>query len=454
MKKIILSLVVVLTTLSTQAQISPAHKMTLDNLLDSLCKKHNIKGASASIVIPNEGIWERGYGVSHDYFPLTKGHHLAIGSNTKTFTAVILLKLQEQGKLDLDDTIGKWVQHKNIPGNITVRQLLNHTSGLYSWTDNSDINNFIVPPYTQIYPIDTVLSLVKTPIGSPGGNFNYCNTNYTVAGLIIRAVTSKPLHTVFRDEILTPNGLNNTYFFPQEMPTTGTMPHSWSNVLNSGSAMQDLEVVHNYSHNAYLSLASTAGCIVSTAKDNARFWNLLVDGKLLNSASMTEMQTFVQINFSLDYGLGIFGRSMNNRDIITHGGTLFGFINENLADKTSGVSISVLTNQDSVSNSAILDGIIKELHKATIQFTDVAFMDNKSQISVSPNPATDRLNINIQQVGASAEMYNITGQRVLAVPLTKGANTIPLPSVPSGSYYISIISEQGAIHRQTIQIVH
>lgn len=453
MKKILLSIAVVLAALSTQAQIAPVYKVTLDNLFDSLCKKYNIKGASASIIVPNEGTWERSHGISHGIFPITTGTHFGIGSNTKTFTAVMLLKLQEQGKLDLDDTVGQWVQHPNIPGTITIRQLLNHTSGLYSWTDNNDLNKLVVPPYTQVYPIDTVLSLVKAPIASPGGSHSYCNTNYTVAGLIIRSVTGKALHTAFRDELLTPNGLDDTYFFPHEMPPTGTMAHSWSNVLNIGTNMEDLETVHNFSQNAYMSLASTAGCIVSTAKDNAKFWNLLVEGKLLNSASMAEMQTVVQVTLSVDYGLGIFARSLNNRDVITHGGTLFGFIAENLADKTSGVSISLLTNQDSVTNSLIFNGIIRELHKVTIQYTDVATIGNKSQISVFPNPAKDVLNINLDYYGdATLQLYDVAGRQVKIQPVANGNNKISVSNLIGGTYFLNISDKGNSIHRQTITI--
>ncbi|MEZ5016858.1 MAG: serine hydrolase [Flavipsychrobacter sp.] len=453
MKKIILLAVIILTTLSSQAQIAPVYTITLDKLFDSLCKKHNFKGASASIVVPNEGIWERTYGVSHGTTPITKNMCMGIGSNTKTFTAVMMLKLQEKGLLDLDDTIGKWVQHPNIDGKIPIRELLNHTSGIYSYTDNNDINNLITPPYTQIYPIDRFLTLVK-PSSVFGGSFNYSNTNYAIAGIIISDVTGKALHTAFRDELLDPYGFDDTYFFPYEMPPANSIPHAWSSVLNSGPAMQDMDVVHNYSHNAYLSLAGAAGCMMSTAKDNAKFWNLLVEGKLLNSASMTEMQTLVQVTLSQGYGLGIFSRSMNNRDIITHGGTLFGFINENLADKTSGVSISLLTNQDSVVNSIILNGIIRELHKVTIQYTDVATIDKKKNITVYPNPANDVLNIKLDYNGAAVlQLYDVAGKQMQIQSISKGDNRISLSDLTNGTYFLNITDKGVPVHKQTITIL-
>ncbi len=450
MKKLLLLLTIAIS-INSYAQIGGLYNHRLNTVFDSLCKKYNIKGASASIVVPNEGIWERGYGVSHGYVPITPSHHMGIGSNTKTFTAVMMLKLQEQGKLDLDDTIGTWVQHQNIPGAITIRQLLNHTSGLYSFTNNNAMNNFITPPYTQVWSIDTVLSMVKAPVSAAGTKWEYSNTNYTVAGLIIRAVTGVPLHQAFRNELLAPNSLNDTYFFPQEAPPTGYIPHAWSSVLNSGSAMQDMVAVHNYSHNAFLSLANTAGCIVSTAKDNAIFWHKLVSGQLLSAQSMTELETLVP---NEAYGLGIFKlNGFNGRSILTHGGTGFGFINENLADKTSKVSISVLTNQDSISNQILLGIVIKALHNVTIQHTNVNSISIERNIKVYPNPAKGQLNINIEKTkNAVATIYDIKGQTIKQQPLLTNQNTIHIPDVPNGMYLLNITEGGTSIHRQTIQI--
>ncbi len=455
MKKLILFFIVALIATGSSAQIAPVYQLALDKKFDDLCKHYNLKGATAAIVVPNEGIWERSWGESHSGVPINSNMYMGIGSNTKTFTAVLMLKLQEQGKLDLDDTIGTWIQHQNIPGTITIRQLLNHTSGLYSFTSNSAMNSFIIPPYTQVWPIDTVLSMVKAPVAAPGGSWDYSNTNYTVAGIIIRAITSKPIHQAFRDELLAPNGLDDTYFFPQETPAPGLIPHAWSNVLNTGPAMQDLDVDHNYSHNAFLSLASSAGCILSTAKDNAIFWNKLVSGQLLTAQSMTELETLVPISLGQGYGLGIFSlNGFNGRTIITHGGTGFGFINENLADKTSKVSISLLTNQDSISNSILLGGIIRALHQVTIQYTDVPSTKEQDKLAIFPNPAKNKLNVSMDDHQAtSLQLFNITGQQILTQSLSNGNNTISLTHLPSGTYYLNLLNKGIPIQKQTITVV-
>ena len=453
-KLVILIALLAVSGQAAHAQLNGAYTQRLNDVFDSVCNRFNIKGATAAIVVPGQGIWERAHGISHPGTPITKDMYMGIGSNTKTYFAALMLKLQEQGKLDLDDTIGQWIQHQHVPGSITIRQLLNHTSGLYSYTSNPDINNYILADFTKVWPPDSVLNLVKAPLAAPGGAWNYSNTNYLLAGLIIRSVTGKTMQQALRDEILTPQGLNETYFFPQETPP-GTIPHSWSANLN-GSVHEDMVAVHNYSHNAMFSLASSAGAIMATAKDNALFWDKLMSGQILNSSSMTEFETLVPISMGQGYGLGVFKlNSFNGRAIVSHGGTNIGFINENIHEKASGVSITMLTNQDSISNSILLGGCIAALHKVTIQYTDVAeFEHPNTQLLVYPNPARNLLKIAVTNNNVEQLMvYDMAGRMVLNTVLHNGENQVSLAEISSGTYILTATKEARTIHRQTIRVV-
>lgn len=439
----------------THAQLNGAYTQRLNDVFDSVCNRFKIKGATAAIVVPGQGIWERAHGISHPGTPITTDMYMGIGSNTKTYFAALMLKLQEQGKLDLDDTIGQWIQHQHVPGNITIRQLLNHTSGLYSFTSNPDMNNYILADFTKVWPPDSVLNLVKAPVAAPGGAWDYCNTNYLLAGLIIRSVTGKTMQQALRDEILTPQGLNETYFFPQETPP-GTIPHSWSANLN-GSVHEDMVAVHNYSHNAMFSLASSAGAIMATAKDNALFWDKLMSGQILNSSSMTEFETLVPISMGQGYGLGVFKlSSFNGRTIVSHGGTNIGFINDNIHEKASGVSITMLTNQDSISNSILLGGCIAALHKVTIQYTDTRdIIYRHDDIYVWPNPAREELFVDItdNKFAQQAVIYDMLGRKVSANGLQPGQNRLSLSGMSSGTYILNVLNADKTVHRQKIQVV-
>lgn len=453
MKKLLLILIALISINATaSAQLSQAYSDRLDVVFDSVCQRFNIKGVSSAIIVPNEGTWKRTYGVSHGTTPITPDMYMGIGSNTKTYVAVLMLKLQEQGKLDLDDTIGQWIQHPNIPGNITIRQMLNHTSGLYSYTSNSDINNYILPDFTRIWPADSVLNLVKAPVSAPGGAWDYCNTNYLLAGMIISKVTGKPFEKALRDELLTPHGLSETYFYPQET-VPGTIPHSWSRNL-SGTQHEDLIAVHNYSHNAMFSLASSAGAIMATAEDNAKFWTKLQAGELLSSSSMAEMKTYVSLGLGQGYGLGVFNfKLFNGTEVISHGGTNIGFINDNVCDVTTGVSVTALTNQDSISNGIILNNLVRALHAVTVKYTDVNHVAQNTDIKVYPNPAKDVLYINTSDAKATLALYSITGQQVAQQSLQAGNNKVELSALSAGSYFVNITANGQTLHRQTIQVV-
>lgn len=453
MKKIsILLLALSCWQLHVAAQLNYTYTQRLNTVFDSVCTRYHIKGATAAITVPGEGLWERAHGESYAGVPITTDMYMGIGSNTKTYFAVLMLKLQEQGKLDLDDTIGQWIQHPNIPGKITIRQLLNHTSGLYSFTNNSDINNYIMSDFTRIWPADSILNMVKAPVAAPGGAWDYCNTNYTLVGLIIRAVTGKQPYEVLRSEILTPQHLDETYFFPYEQPKS-TIPHAWSAVLSPGNYMEDMIVAHNYSHNAMFSLAYTAGALMTTARDNAKFWDQLMSGQILSNASMAEMLTLVPIGSGRGYGLGIFNfPNYNGRHVVSHGGTNFGFINDNIHDLTSGVSIAVLTNQDSVSNNVLLSYVIWALHTVTKKYTDVASVHNgDAGVKVYPNPAKSHINIDVSQ-DAVMSLFDITGKKVKYVPVQQGTSTIDISELSGGTYYIDIMKDNLPLYRQTIVV--
>jgi D-alanyl-D-alanine carboxypeptidase len=189
MKRSLFFLVALLGCFSLHAQISPLFTAHFQHIVDSVCKKNNIKGVSVAILIPGDGIWTGVYGESHAGVPITTDTYFPIGSNTKTFTASILLKMQENGMLSLDDTIGTWLQNiPNVNGQITIRQMLNHTSGLYSYTDTSAFFTAMNSDYHHIYQPEDMLQYISTPVFAPGTKWEYSNTNFLLAGLIIKQV--------------------------------------------------------------------------------------------------------------------------------------------------------------------------------------------------------------------------------------------------------------------------
>jgi D-alanyl-D-alanine carboxypeptidase len=364
-----------------------------------------------------------------------------IGSNTKTFTSCQILKLEEQSLISLDDTVGTWIQHPNVNGQITVKQLLNHTSGLYNFTNSQAWADSLGSDWTRVWQPEEVLQFIGTPYFSPGASWQYSNSNYLLLGLIIKQITGQPLSTNLRNSIFTPAGLNNTWLIPEES-TTATIPHVWSAAF-SGSFLQDVEVEYGYSNTGIMSMAWSAGAIVSTASDNATFWSKLITGQVLTPASLVKMKQIVP---TTPYGLGIFRRTLNGRTIYCHGGTNLGFINENLADSISGAGISVLTNQDSVSNNTLFTKVVAALHKVTINPpTAVTEVRAALGFEVYPNPANGSISIAGLEDGAQAtlQIIDMTG-RVVCTKHLSSFRDISLPSLVDGIYTLHLTTEKGS----------
>jgi D-alanyl-D-alanine carboxypeptidase len=453
MKKIFLSLLLCLSAgLSLHAQLPPAYTARLQTVLDSVCDRYRIKGVSAAVLVPGAGIWKGTYGESHSGVPITTDMLFGIGSNTKTFIAALMLQLQEDGLVSINDTVGTWFPNKPfINGQITIRQLLNHTSGLYNYTNNPDMFDSLNADYNRVWQPDELLQFVKVPLFAPGAGWSYSNTNYLLAGMIIRQIKQQPVEATLRSRMLTPAGLTHTVYFPQEA-AAGTIPHSW---YLDGASMLDL-IDFGYEHTANFSIAGAAGAIMSTAEDNVLFWNKLMTGQIINNASKSQLLQFTPISSSQGYGLGIFRRrNFNGRTIYTHGGTNIGFINENLADSVTGVCISVLTNQDSISNSILLNSVISALHKVSIQPpTFVAGIQGTGAFRVFPNPAREVLYI---QAGKGTDemdcrLSDATGRLVATQHMT-GSGSIVLTAMPGGIYTLRITDAAGNAQSQLVQVV-
>lgn len=441
-KHLLLPILFCAFTTASFAQISPGLLARLDFVLDSVCTANNIKGASAAVLMPGQGTWTGTYGESYAGAPITEDMHFGIGSNTKTFAATMMLKLQEDGLLSLDDTIGTWIQNvQNVDGQITIRQLLNHTSGLYSFTNNPNYFASVNADVTAIWQPEDILQFIYAPVFAPGTDWEYSNTNYLLAGLIVKAVLGTSYHQALRDSILDPQGLAATAFFPFETPT-GPIPHAWSQYFGQPYLVDGVDV--NWEHTANFSMAGAAGCIMSTAEDNVKFWNKLMSGNIISSASLDEMKQSVNLGGGTGYGLGVFRRSnFNGHLAYNHGGTNVCWINENIYDDVTGTCISVLTNQDSVSNSVLLTKVVAALHKETIGPLTVDPTDTRGlEIAIYPNPASKFVNIQSMNDGLTMRLHDISGREVMDQRLNNGTTQIMLDNIANGIYMIHVTNKE------------
>ena len=190
---------------------------TLDREVDRL----GVPGIQASLRVGSFA-WSgaSGYKDLDRREPLLPSDILRVGSVTKTFTAGVVLKLSERGYIDLDAPTERWMPDWPHAGEITVRHLLNHTSGLRNYTDDLwFLARTLLFPKRVWQPAELAAVTRGKPLYfSPGTGHHYSNTNYVLLGLICERATGKPMAELYRELIFDPLGLRDTYFVPYEPP--------------------------------------------------------------------------------------------------------------------------------------------------------------------------------------------------------------------------------------------
>ena len=235
--------------------------------------------------------------------PMRPDLRFRAGSVTKTFVATVTLQLVGEGALSLDDTVERWLPGL-VPGGaaISVRQLLDHTSGLFDYTEDPRI----LAPYLagnldfRWQPRQLVrIGVSHPPLFPPGAAWSYSNTGYVLVGLIIEAATGHRLETELRRRVFRPLGLDATSFATGSA-IDGAHAHGYTDL---GSGLADITGLSQ-------SWAWAAGAVVSTADDLATFVGALLGGRLLSPALMAEMQQTVPLGVPGEgYGLGLWRTS-------------------------------------------------------------------------------------------------------------------------------------------------
>lgn len=272
--------------------------------------------------------------------PTTPQMRHRIGSITKTFTSVAVLQQVGKGRIELDAPIGRYLPDL-VPGErgraITVRMLLNHTSGIgdyagaiFATPDSLEGNRF-----RQFAPEKLArLGLRAAPLGKPGQAHHYSNTNYIIAGILLRKVTGESPERYITDHVIRKAGLRHTYF-----PTSANLlgPHA----KMYEAAYGDFDPPRDFSvYN--LSWAGTAGSLVSTMSDLNRFYGELLSGSLLAPAQLQQMKTTVPIaGTTARYGLGLLSTKLPCGEFWGHNGLVLGAMTWSLSSADGRHQISL-----------------------------------------------------------------------------------------------------------------
>jgi D-alanyl-D-alanine carboxypeptidase len=223
-----------------------------------------------------------------------------VGSITKTVIATITLQLVGEGRLRLDDTVERWLPGMVPNGSaITIRMLLNHTSGIFDYLNDPDwLAAVLADPYRYWSPQELVaVGTAHPPLFPPGQGLAYSNTGYILIGLVLEKVTGQAVQDLVTQRVVRPLHLYDT-FFATSARFRGAYAHGYFPPSLTGDGYLD---VTSWSP----SLQWTAGALVSTAPDLARFYQALLSGRLLGPALLNEMTTTVSGPDYPGIGLGL-----------------------------------------------------------------------------------------------------------------------------------------------------
>ena len=419
------ALIILFYSIVCKAQsFDPALATRLQQSIDSMRLVLNVKGISAGVYHPEMGSWQGVSGISHAGTPIGADMQFGIASNTKLFTGVLMLKLAENNLISLEDSLHEYLPaYDNIDSNITIRQLLNHTSGLDDVTSVPGYPDSMLNDPNRIFTAAELIGWAGAPSFSAGNGWEYCNTNYLLAAMIAEAVSGRTYAELLRDSILTPLGLDSTFLDVYET-INGRVAHPWQNNFDN----------FNIPRTSVNSAAWSAGGMYSNSGEMLQWYNTLMNGQVLNAASMTELTTFVG---SGNYSMGIAENTVNNRTVWFHGGSIWGGYNSTMMyDTASGIIICVLINQFPSQAFLVAGKLLSDAVDTPLGLVNKA----ENSFRIYPNPAKDILSIDVpnQQI-LSLKVFNRNG----ALLLQGNQSQLSISALPNGTYFIEVETEKG-----------
>ena len=320
----------------------------------------NVPSISASIIFPDGSTWSTAVGMSdvEAARAATTSTPFVVGSVSKTFVAAAILKLLDEGALSLDDPLSNWLPSYPRAGQITLRMLLTHTSGVFNLYESPKYTRIVVNRPHRIWTPQMVLDkLGGAPYCDPGACYHYSNTGFILLGMVIEKETGKTLGTFWRERFFTPLGMANTYFQGDGPPPADSArgykkTKSGNVVINDGSTYRPTA--------SEGTVIWAAGGIVASARDIAIWGRALYGGDVLSDASLARMTafTFHPEKQGGYYGMGTRMRQYQGYNIEGHTGTLRAFNAAMWYLPELDLTVVVETNRTGIDANALTDALL------------------------------------------------------------------------------------------------
>lgn len=315
--------VTALTASAASAEAAAPRHAEVQRVLDTAGTKYGAPGIAVEIR-DRRGAWYGSAGAADTRTGRKRRpqERFRIGSTTKAFTATVVLQLAAERMLSLDDTVDTWLPgliqgNGNDGSKITIRQLLNQTSGLFAYSNDPKFftkgigSAWFKHRYDSYTPTQLVeIALSNPPTAKPGERFAYSNTNFIVAAMIVEKVTGRTFGQELTQRIIRPLGLTGTSLPGNDPKIRGVHPVHYSTLFSSDPKPD----IHDATE-MNQSFAWSAGGVISTTGDLGRFFGALLGGRILPPAQQRELLTTVSTDGSnwipdTRYGLGVFEQKL------------------------------------------------------------------------------------------------------------------------------------------------
>lgn len=381
-------------------------------------------GIGYSVIVPGLPQYSGGVGTYDDVNPMDTLHVFEMASNTKTFVTALIMRLQDSGKLSIKDSIYKYLPHAypNVDSAITIKMLLNHSSGIMDYL-NDDPQAFFIQDMYEHHPErkwtveEILMNYVAKTNFAPGTSYKYCNTGFMLLGKIAEIVDGHSLDYQMHHYLFEPLGLTHTYFGGVDSIPSELWAHNFG-ASDTDFTGYDFSTIDK---TAQLSASWGAGNLVTTPGDLARWSHALYLGYVVSRAAVVAMTTTNIWPDKSRYGLGTQYAPYYTHTFYGHTGSLPSFISAQYTNRADSVSVSVFVNwqynrPDPYMNDYLL-AMLDEVYKPAsgVKPADVS---NNTAVTVWPNPASERVlfNYRVDREGpVNLEVYNLLGLKVATI---------------------------------------
>ena len=318
-------------------------QLALEAIVDGAMAATMTPGALVGVWYPGQGTWTKAAGIGDlaTGAPVTLGDHVRIASNTKTFVGVVVLQLVDEGEIGLDDPLERYVPGIPNGDEITIRQVLGMTAGVYNFVRDPRIaEGYAADPLLPFTPEDA-LAIIRdsSPDYAPGTSVQYSDSNYILLGFVVEAVTGRPLGQEIDERLVAPLGLTETTF-----PNTPEMPqpamHGYA-AAGLGDPLVDATASNP-------DVPWGSGAMVSTLADLKVWVEALATGALVTPETFAQQLAFTPFptvpGLEVGYGLGL----LTYNGLLGHNGGIVGYSSWMMHDPATGATLVIVTNRSGI----------------------------------------------------------------------------------------------------------